>query len=353
MEVLMIACSKSAYRLMLSIKKKWIEKEPDVDISCRVKCSTLPDVSMPQSVSECVAQEFERVDAIVFFAATGIAVRSIAPCLNHKSVDPAVLVMDETGAFCISLLSGHAGGANELTKKLADWSGAVPVITTATDREGKFSLDDYARKHELVVTDWKLAKELSVAVLEGERIGFFVEKACDAFEEELLGGVPDTVSVYNTKQKTETHNQKGIQISHSQSFHGAFPVTLQLVPKRFVLGIGCRKNIAEERIARAVEQCLAEENIRKEAVCAVASIDLKKQEPGLLAYCQKEKIPFLTYSAEELAALEGEYSESSFVEQTTGVSNVCERSAVAASKGELVCRKKIYDGVTVAIGRKK
>ena len=122
-----------------------------------------------------VAQEFDHVDTIVFFAAAGIAVRSIAPCLNHKSVAPAVLVMDETGSFCISLLSGHMGGANELTQKLADWSGAVPVITTATDREGKFSLDDYARKHELVVTDWKLAKELSAAVLEGERIGLFVE----------------------------------------------------------------------------------------------------------------------------------------------------------------------------------
>ena len=162
-----------------------------------------------------------------------------------------------------------------------------------------------------------------------------------------------TVSIYKMKQKAETCNQKenesncidalrevvdsivpeeqkGIQISYSQSFHGVFPLVLQLVPKRFVLGIGCKKHTEEEKIARAVEQCLTEANIRKEAVCTVASIDLKKQEPGILAYCQKGKLLFLTYSAEELNALEGEYSESSFVEQTTGVSNVCERSVLSA-----------------------
>lgn len=354
MKVLMLACSRRAYQLMQNLEKKWIESEPDVDISCKVKCGSLPKLSMQQSVSECVEEWFDRVDVIVFFAATGIAVRSIAPCLKHKSTDPAVIVTDETGKFCISLLSGHIGGANALAERIADMLGAIPVITTATDREGKFSVDDYARRHDLVVTDWKLAKEISVAVLEGERIGLYVDDQCRNIDiSSLPETIPEEVHFYQMQERVEVQEQKGICISYGQSVCPVFSVTLQLVPKLFVVGIGCRRHTAEEKLAQAVRQCLTEENIRTEAVYAVASIDLKKHEPGILQYCEKEKIPFLTYSSEELKSIKGVYSESPFVEQTTGVSNVCERSAVAAAQGELVCRKRVYDGVTVAIAKRK
>lgn len=354
MKILMLACSRRAYQLMQNLEKKWIEKEPDMDIICKVKCDSMPELSMQQSVSQCVEEWFDEVDAIVFFAAAGIAVRSIAPCLKHKSVDPAVLVMDETGKFCISLLSGHIGGANALAERFADMAGAIPVITTATDREGKFSVDDFARRRGLAVTDWKLAKEISVAVLEGERIGLCVDSRCRNLKiSGLLETIPKEVHFYQTEEDVEVQERKGIYISYCQSFQTIFSETLQLVPKVFVVGIGCRKNTAEEKIAQAVRQCLAEENIRFEAVYAMASIDMKKREPGIFQYCKRARLPFLTYSSEELKSVKGDYSESLFVEQTTGVSNVCERSAVAAAQGELVCKKKVYDGVTVAVAKRK
>ena len=100
-------------------------------------------------------------------------------------------------------------------------------------------------------------------------------------------------------------------------------------------------------------QCLSEERIRPEAVFAVASIDLKREEAGILSYCNRNRLPFLTYSPDTLRQVPGEFTDSSFVEQMTGVSNVCERSAVAASGGSLICRKRIYEGVTVALAEKK
>lgn len=348
MKMLMIACSRNAYYLMQDLKNRWENKEPDTTIICKVKCSCLPESSMSQSVLECVREWFDKVDAIVFFSAAGIAVRSIAPCLKHKSSDPAVVVVDETGKFSISLLSGHAGGANELAQKIADMTGAVPVITTATDREDKFAVDDYARRHDLVVTDWKLAKEISAAVLEGEPIGFCVDNTA-LKENEFEEGLPEEVHFYRGDGNGQ--EKRGIQICYSRVFRQFFPVTLQLVPRIFVIGIGCKKNTGEEKIASAVKQCLEDNNIRSEAVYAVASIDMKKQERGITEFCKNKKLPFLTYSSGELQSLEGEYSCSSFVEQVTGVSNVCERSAMAAAGGRLVCGRRVYNGVTVAIAQ--
>ena len=364
MKILMLACSQNGYRLMQKVSNNWIKNDGEIEIICKVKCSRLPEISMQQSVSGCVEEWFEKVDGIVFFAATGIAVRSIAPCIRHKALDPAVVVVDESGKFSISLLSGHMGGANELAERMASFCGAIPVITTATDRERRFAVDDYARRHDLAVTDWKMAKELAVSVLEGESIGLYIDRYIK--KADYLETFPEEVKVYDDQAASETKRdadisaseaederiQKGMQISYRRSVKPRFAATLYLVPRQFVVGIGCRRGTSLEQFREAVERCLAEENIRPEAVCAVASIDLKKDEPGLLCYCEQENLPFVTFSAEELKMIPGDYEESAFVEQVTGVSNVCERSAVAEAGGELICRKKVYDGVTVAVAVK-
>lgn len=193
MTILMIACSRQAFGLMQTLKEQWEKHEKEqrlgrgggpqeIRFICKVKCSSLPDISEEKMLTECVREGFEnRADAIVFFCAAGIAVRTIAPFLRHKSVDPAVLVIDETGKFCISLLSGHVGGANELAERIGSLIGAVPVITTATDREQKFAVDDFARKNGLALTDWKLAKQVSAAILEGERIAISSDIQWKAF----------------------------------------------------------------------------------------------------------------------------------------------------------------------------
>lgn len=131
-----------------------------------------------------------------------------------------------------------------------------------------------------------------------------------------------------------------------------FPRTLHLVPRIAVLGVGCKKGTPVERIKALVEQVLMQNQLSKHVIARIVSIDLKKEEPGLLAFCEAWKLPFQTYTAAELEDVEceGGFTESSFVRQITGVGNVCERSALlAAGRKKLFQRKVAQNGVTVAI----
>ncbi len=360
MTILLIACSRQAFHTMEQFKEKWERAYPKDRLHCLVKCKSLGELSQPGSLTDCVGEWFQKADALLFISALGIAVRSIAPFLEHKSKDPAVLVMDESGKFCISLLSGHAGGANELTDKVAKQMGAIPVITTATDREGKFAVDEFARKNRLLVTDWELAKRCSVGILEGEMLGFFTEipihgKAPkELFYRELTyENALNVGEVLECKNSAGDLIKRGVLISYREWETLPFPETLQLIPQSVIAGIGCRKGVSQEQIGEAVEHCLREEKICRESLAALASIDLKKEEQGILAYCHSRELPFFTYTAEELELVEGDFSESEFVARITGVSNVCERSASLASGGRLICKKRVYDGVTVALAKKK
>lgn len=369
--VLLITCSVRGYATMQKLAKK-LENISGAEIITKVKCEALPEVSMKGTVKACVDAYFEQVDAIVFVTASGIAVRSVAEHLAHKSEDPAIVCMDECGKHVISLVSGHAGGANALTQMLADVMWATPVITTATDVEGRFSVDDYARKHNLVVTDWAKAKAISAEVLATGAKPVWVDEAAGSQEEEKneceickvqkstgIDGCENEIDV----QKLQIGSHQVVITPQDVSVDAQ---TLQLIPRCIVAGVGCKKGTSVDKIEHAVQDAFAKAGLRMEALCAVASIDLKKNEVGLLEFCETRKVPFKTYAAEELRAVPGIYSASEFVSGVTGVDNVCERSAVKyasehatnqgepllgrqAKHGELLLRKQAHGGVTVAL----
>ncbi len=376
--VLLITCSVRGYATMQKLAKK-LENISGAEIIAKVKCEALPEVSMKETVKACVDEYFEQVDAIVFVTASGIAVRSVAEHLTHKSKDPAIVCMDECSKHVISLVSGHAGGANALTQMLADVMWATPVITTATDVEGQFSIDDYAREHNLVVTDWAKAKAISAEVLATGAKPVWVDEAevsqeeeknaCEVCKEQKSTGI-DVGKIENDGCENEIGVQK-LQIGSHQVVITPQDVsvdaqTLQLIPRCIVAGVGCKKGIPVDKIEHAVQDAFAKAGLRMEALCAVVSIDLKKEEAGLLEFCETRNVPFETYAAEELQAVPGTYSASEFVSGVTGVDNVCERSAVKyasehgmnqgeqllgrqAKHGELLLRKQAYGGVTVAL----
>lgn len=365
--VLLITCSVRGYATMQKLAKK-LENISGAEIITKVKCEALPEVSMRETVKACVDAYFEQVDAIVFVTASGIAVRSVAEHLAHKSKDPAIVCMDECGKHVISLVSGHAGGANALTQMLADVMWATPVITTATDVEGRFSVDDYARKHNLVVTDWAKAKAISAEVLAAGAEPVWIEEPVVAQGEEK-GACEICKELKSTGiDGSENRVDKcGNKICVQRLQIGSYQVIvtprdilpdekmLQLVPLCIVAGIGCKKGTSSDKIEHAVQDAFAKAGLRMEALCAVASIDLKKEEAGLLEFCETRKVPFEAYTAEELQAVSGTFSASEFVTGVTGVDNVCERSAVkyasehGANDGELLLRKQAQDGVTVAL----
>lgn len=273
---------------------------------------------------------FRWAQVLVFVGSAGIAVREIAPFVRSKRTDPAVIAMDELGRFVIPLLSGHIGGANALALKLAEAVGGTPVITTATDINGKFSVDAWAARQGLFIADLGAAKAVSAAILERP------VPLSSAFP--IVTALPSGV--------TEGEDgEVGIRISVKKE--APFARTLLLVPPAVQLGIGCRRGTGAERIAAAVDAVLREHGIHPRAVCQVGSIDLKRDEAGLLEFCRRRGLPVRFYTAEELRAAPGEFTPSQRVLEVTGVDNVCERAAMVGGK-ELLVGKTIVDGVTVA-----
>ena len=274
---------------------------------------------------------FSGVDAMVFVGSTGIAVREIAPHVRDKATDPAVVSIDELGRFCVPLLSGHIGGANDLALELANALDATPVITTATDINKRFSVDAWAARNGYEIASLSRAKAVSAAILEQD----VPLKSDYPIVTNLPGGVVLADS-----------GDVGIRISVFKD--EPYKRTLRLIPKILHLGIGCRKGTSVETIREAVDEVLLAHNIDRRAVKCAASIDLKAEESGLLAFCQEQKLPVTFYSAEELKAVPGDFTPSAFVQSITGVDNVCERAALIGAE-KLIVKKTARNGVTVAL----
>lgn len=285
---------------------------------------------LPKPSRHLYGELFQWADAMIFVGAAGIAVREIAPFVWDKRTDPAVISVDELGRFVVPLLSGHIGGANELALKLADFLGAEPVITTATDINGKFSVDAWAAKQGLFMDSIGTAKAVSAEIL---------ERSVPLFSDfPIIGKLPTGVTAGST-------GKIGICISCCRK--NPFERTLLLVPPVVRLGIGCRRGTSAQAIKGAVETVLSENNIHPKAVKSVSSIDLKANEEGFLEFCQEKGITPSFYTAEELKAVPGKFTAAECVLWATGVENVCERAAMIGAK-ELLVKKTICNHVTVA-----
>ena len=290
-------------------------------------------------------------DAIIFVGATGIAVRAIAPFIHGKAVDPAVLVIDEAGRYVISLLSGHLGGANALARTAASLIEAEPIITTATDAESAFAVDTFAKENGFLLTDLRKAKEVSAKVLRGEKLRIYSDIPMERLVQRPARHEAELIPAQDIDRADivisyRTHILKPAEKS-SQA------IGLRLIAKRVHVGLGARKGVTQAEVAAAVATCLEDAGIDPRAVVALASIDLKKQEAGILAYSYESGVPFVTYTAEELRTVEGAFAGSSFVQSVTGVANVCERAAAFAAgrsgHAEVLVHKTIHGNVTTAV----
>ena len=278
---------------------------------------------------------FNEYEGIIFVCACGIAVRKTAPHIRSKVTDPAVIVIDEQGTFVISLLSGHLGGANILTKEIAESIGAIPVITTATDIGKKFSPDSFARANNLTVLEMDIAKEIALRMVDGGKIALYSDYPYSNRPEKFFD---------------DTLTDMGICIS-SDSDKSPFVRTLHLIPKNIVVGVGCKKNTLSDNFESFILQKLSEYNVLLSRVGEVVSIDLKRNERALQEFSKKYRIPLKFYSAEELQKVKGTFGHSEFVLKTTGVDNVCERSALYYG-GKLLIAKQCGNGVTIAVAEK-
>ena len=265
---------------------------------------------------------------IIFIGAAGIAVRAIAPYVRRKDTDPAVICIDEAARFVIPLLSGHIGGANAYAKTLADKLGARAVITTATDINGVFAVDTWAVNNGYSIYDINMIKHISSTLLSGGTVGLVSDFT-------ICGDLPAGIE-YGAGYEC------GICIS--DSVKKPFARTLNLIPKRYVIGVGSRRGAD----GTGLSELFRNTGINKAAVAAVATIDIKKDEEAILALSRELGAELRLYTVNELNNVRGEFAASEFVRDITGTDNVCERAA-AASGGKIVIHKTKGRGVTMAV----
>lgn len=274
---------------------------------------------LPGSVADWTAAHFGAVDALVFVSAAGIAVRAIAPHVESKTADPAVIVLDDLGRNAISLLSGHIGGANDLARRIAGIVGGTPVVTTSTDLHGIEAADGWAVTHGMTVENPEAIKSVSSA---------------------MLAGVPVGVAI---TEETVTP---------------PWPVTLWLRPRNLVLGVGCRRGVDPAALAAAIADFLDGAGVSPLSVAAIASLNIKRDEVAVVSWAEMRNVPFMTYTARALQEQEGDFTPSERVMEETGTDNVCERAAVAAGRdlfGEAVLMrsKTKYPGITLALVKER
>ncbi len=335
MRINVIAFSTNGCRTAKRLKDAFPEE--DMRIFAKTQCDTLGVERIEEKASVWTGKSFEECDAIVYIGAIGIAVRYIAPYIKAKTVDPAIIGMDEHGRWTVALLAGHIGGANALTARIAERMGSEPIITTATDLNGKFSVDTFATVNNLRIMGLRTAQDVSVRVLDNAFVGFTSELPVE-------GNLPAGLTLADS-------GEFGVSIS-TDIEKKPFGTTMRLVPMDIILGVGCKRDTDPEKMREFVSDILKEDGIPAQRIGAVCSVDLKKDEAAILELAKHFRVPAKFYTSEELMALEGDFTKSEFVKSVTSVDCVCERSSVKPFGGEIIRRKTAKDGMTIAICRR-
>lgn len=287
-------------------------------------------------LSDFAKEGFKNADGLIFISATGIAVRAIAPYIKNKITDPAVVVVDDTGKFSISLLSGHIGGGNSLCTQVAKSIRATPVITTATDNNNVFAIDTFAVENNYTIKNTKKIKNISSKLLANQTVNLYSDFPVGS-------ELPPNIKVVHEVDEAD------IIISDvACSFE-----ELTLIPKIYSVGIGCKKNTKVGALNTFVTDTLSKEYISADAIECISSVDVKKEERAIISLAKKLKTPFNTYTVNQLNKLKGEFTSSEFVQKAVGTDNVCERSAVIGNNGDLILRKTAHEGMTIAIAKRE
>ena len=297
-----------------------------------------------KNVKEIFPIVFQEYDAIIAVMASGILIRSIAPLLNSKVTDPAILNIDDNGNFVISTLSGHLGGANKLTNKISKLINATPVITTSTDVNKKLGIDILANDLFLSIDNTKEILFFNKAILEGKEISFTINPNKNfnyLFEYFHNNTLEINVSIfYSTKINTDEIH---VKVEEHE---------LILKEKKVVTGIGCRRGKSCEDIYNVLKKSLDEFNLDLSRVTMLTSAEIKKEEKGILKLSEKLNIPVNFVELDKLKLFKSnDIQKSEFVKSKFGIDGVCEPSALimAGFNSKLIYKKTSYDGVTIAI----
>lgn len=350
MKTALFCLTAGGYELAQKIKQAMDSRGEQADLYAPDRDFILPGrAGTFNSLAEAVESAFCRYRRIIFIMALGIVVRMIAPHLKDKNTDPAVVVLDETGEHVISVLSGHLGGANELARQVAVLTGARPVITTATDVHGLPAVDDMARVYNLTMDPPFSARSINTALVNGETVCFYVPRD--------MRQAPETSQIKYRPPGDYPHRRADTQyhvVVSNLLPEQDVPNTFYLRPRNLVAGVGCRSGTSGDDILAALNTALTICRCSPLSLRALATIDIKEKEPGLISAVQRLNLPLVVFSADQINHFlqKGGYDVtlSEFVFQKVGAYAVCEPAALMASgKGELLLQKHKFQGITIAV----
>jgi len=327
----------------------------NIDVYAKAGRKGETEVTVYEDLGGLVADIYNKYNGLIFIMATGIVVRLIAPHIRDKRFDPAVVVVDETGRYAISLLAGHLGGANELAKTVAMVIGADPVITTATDVLNKPAPDVLAARIGFELQPFDQLKHVNAAIVAGDRVHFFLDPTLPGHQQYFRQAAEQGVVVLPSDELAQTDKYDAAVVITDKEMYMVKP-HIFLRPATLAIGIGCRRGVPSSALFTAITDACKKIGRSVKSVAVIATAAAKEDEIGLLAMAQQMAVPLETYSGEQLQKCIDEHrlETSEFVEEQIGVGNVCEAAALlAAGTDSLLLAKTVYNGITVAIAEVK
>jgi cobalt-precorrin 5A hydrolase/precorrin-3B C17-methyltransferase len=308
-------------------------------------------------VTEVVREVFRRYRYLVLIMATGIAVRLLATELQDKHKDPGVVVIDDAGTFAVSLLSGHLGDANGLTKRVASFLGAQPVITTASDINETISVDLLGKEFSWEIEDNNHITGVSAAVVNGEPVGIYQDAGERNWWPEARP-LPDNVCTFTSIESLHrSHSQAALIITDrvlDERQLALLPThTITYRPRSLVIGIGCNRGTKSTEIEEAVAAVLSAHKLSIRSIRNIATIDLKKDESGLLEFARRYRLPIDYFDKEALSRAKFPSRPSASALRHVGTPSVCESAAILSSGDPalIVSKERFKGAVTIAVSR--
>jgi len=293
------------------------------------------DIFNKHSYKGRLGEIFESYEGIVFVSSTGIAVRLCAPYLIHKTKDPAIVVIDDLGRYCISLVSGHLGGANKLTYELSEVLQCQAVVTTATEGRDIEAVDMFAKRNGLFIESMEDAKRITAMMLEGKKLKLETEQDLELRYPNICQEDYDGV----------------IFVTSCAEIVCPLPHVV-LRPKNINVGVGCRKGKSKAEIIKAIETVFHHHNLSLKSIKSIATVDVKKDEDGILEACEELGCSLIICSREEIGRVQEQFAASEFVKSSIGVSSVCEPCAYLAG-GKIIVSKTAMEGITIAAAKER
>ncbi|CUV03339.1 Cobalamin biosynthesis protein CbiG [hydrothermal vent metagenome] len=309
-----------------------------------------------------VKRAFAGYSSLVLFLSAGASIRLLAPLLESKQIDPAVVCVDDAGSFCVSLISGHVGGADQLAQEVAVCLGARAVVTSASHASGTLAVDLLGREF-----GWRLKADAttitraSAAVINGQPIGIWQGAGEPGWWPDGKP-LPENIAVYATLEDLAASAcATALIISDTTGDLEtllADKITVVYRPRSLVIGMGCRRGVPVEELESLLAEALRENGLSAECLAEIATAEIKRGEPGLEQLAERHRVPLSFVQANELNGVfetnpGAITSKSERAHGLVGVWGVAEPAALlTAGASELLVNREKTTRATIAIARK-